>query len=191
METALLRALEIAHLSLLLLLRLLGRLIPPVALEISRRVSIVPSRASSSLEIVTLPLSACICARLRCRKLERAAATNSWATSSIDANGHALAPPMRSATPHPLASGCLALAILIIRRWAIRLLGIRWGGTCSSGNGELESRRGPFLLGQLCGLLGFGKGQRVPALMATARRRTASTPSRRQVLSVVSSKITE
>lgn len=62
LEATLLLALEVAHLTLLFLLGLLWGLVPPVALEVSGRVPIVSSRASSSLEIVALSLGACICA---------------------------------------------------------------------------------------------------------------------------------
>ena len=150
--------LKITHSTLLVLWGWALRLVSPVALKISRRVSIMSSRASSSLEIVALPLTACICAWLRCRELKRAAATDSRAASSIDADGHALASSMGGATPQALTSARLALAIFVVCRRAICLLGVRWGsGSRGSWDGELEPRRGPFLLGEFSCLLGFGK----------------------------------
>jgi hypothetical protein len=59
-----------------------------------------------------------------------------------------------------------------------------FGGGGSTRGRELEGRGGTFLLGDLGGLLGIGKGQRVTSLMA-ASRGAASTTTTASILSAL------
>lgn len=89
------------------------------------------------------------------------------ATATTPAShSHALASAMgtAAATPGGLALGSLVFSRRLRGRLGFLVLGL--GRARSVWAGELESRGGTFLLGELSRLFGVGKGQRVPPLMA-------------------------